>query len=438
MKSLLVCASVFAVLWLAVCFSASHRSSYAQSLQGEAQLPALHGAAALDHLKQTGQFDSLAEAMRQARFAINRASVDDTQVHSQLMIDPVLSLQQKLLAKNGAAGDQLGTSVAISGETVVIGAPGRDIGTALDQGAAFVFVRKGARWEQQDVLTPIIGSANEKLGASVAIDGDTIVVGAPGTVSLPGAAYVFVRSQSVWTQQAKLVADDGRAGDQFGFSVAVSGNTAVVGAPDDDTLTTVIDHGSAYVFVRSGNNWTQQGKLLNVSVEPGNRFGQSVALNGNTAVIGSPGDEVNANNSQGSATVWVRNGATWTVQQVLTASDGAVPDQFGFSVALQNNAVVIGAPGRRELGNFSQGAAYVFNRSGTTWTQQHKLTPSVSEQAAYFLFGASVAPDGASVLIGAPGRSVAGNPAYGQGLAYLYTFNDFTLSLQQSARLIGV
>ena len=172
-------------------------------------------------------------------------------------IDPTFTQQQKLVASDAAGGDLLGSSVAISGETVVVGAPDDDDAAGSRQGSAYVFVRSGGVWSQQQKLLASDGAEEDRFGTSVAISGETVVVGAPddddAMGSRQGSAYVFVRSSVSWSQQQKLLASDATGGQQFGTSVAISGETVVVGA--------VSGQGSAYVFARSGGVWSQQQKL---------------------------------------------------------------------------------------------------------------------------------------------------------------------------------
>ena len=183
-------------------------------------------------------------------------------------IDPLFTEQPKLIAGDGASHDSLGSSVAISDDTVVVGASGDEIDSRASQGSAYVFVRKDAKTWSQWKLTASDGAAGDRFGVSVAISGDTVVVGAwhddidsnLGARVDQGSAYVFVRSGTTWSEQQKLTASDGAPGDEFGVSVAISGNTTVVGAFADDVFPKV-DQGSAYVFVRGGTTWSQQQKM---------------------------------------------------------------------------------------------------------------------------------------------------------------------------------
>ncbi|MBI4750747.1 MAG: FG-GAP repeat protein [Acidobacteria bacterium] len=348
-----------------------------------------------------------------------RLEYDDREAVYPVTIDPTFGQQSKLVASDGAANDLFGVRVAISGETAVIGAIGDTVGANGSQGSAYVFVRSGTAWSQQQKLTAADGAASDLFGISVAIDGDTVVVGTRGddvgANANQGSAYVFVRSGTTWAQQQKLTASDGAANDNFGQSVAINSNTVVVGANLDDVGASG-NRGSAYVFVRTGTIWTQQQQLTAAGGADNDQFGSSVAISGDTVVVGAFQVDVSGRFDQGSAYVFVRSGTTWSQQQQLTASDGAGADLFGVSVAISGETVVVGAPQADVSGRSSQGAAYVFVRSGTVWSQQQKLT--ASDGAANDDFGRSVAISGETVVAGSRQDDVGGNG--NQGSAYVF------------------
>ncbi len=356
--------------------------------------------------------------------------INDSTAVYPITIDPTFGQPSRLTASDGAGNDFFGNAVAISGETVVVGASVDDIGANANQGSAYVFVRNGTTWSEQQKLTASDGTASDFFGQSVAISGETVVVGANaddiGANSNQGSAYVFVRSGTTWSQQQKLTASDGAAGDLFGVSVAISGETVVAGASGGN-IGANSDQGAAYVFVRSGTIWSAQQKLTASDGAAGDNFGVSVSVSGETAVVGALSDDIGANANQGSAYVFVRNGTTWTQQQQLTASDGAANDQVGFSVAVSGETVVVGAWQDDTGANTNQGSAYVFVRSGTTWSQQQKLT--ASDGAANDLFGNSVAISGETVVVGAIGDTIGANS--GQGSAYVFVRAGTTWSEQQ-------
>ncbi|MBK9495062.1 MAG: FG-GAP repeat protein [Xanthomonadales bacterium] len=330
--------------------------------------------------------------------------------------------QAKLVAGDGAEGDEFGSSVALDGDTALVGAIYDDVSSS-NQGSAYVFTRSGTKWMQQAKLTAGDAAAGDLLGRSVALDGDTALVGAytddVGAISDQGSAYVFTRSGSTWTQQAKLTAGNGAMGDRFGISVALDGDTALVGARGDEVGVNS-GRGSAYVFTRSGDTWTQEAKLTAGDGAAGDRFGSSVALDGDTALVGAIYDDVSSN--QGSAYVFTRSGTKWMQQAKLTAGDGANSDEFGWSVALDGDTALVGAYDAKVGANSDQGSAYVFTRSGNTWAQEAKLT--AGDGAAYDQFGWSVALDGDTALVGAYADNVGAN--IDQGSAYVFTRSGST------------
>jgi hypothetical protein len=310
---------------------------------------------------------------------------------------PLWVEQQKLLASDGAPDDYFGYSVSISGESAVIGAYWDD-DKGYSSGSAYIFVRNGITWTQQQKLVASDGVEADSFGTSVSISGETAVIAADrdddnGFNS--GSAYVFIRNGTSWTEQQKLVASDGAQDADFGNSVSIGGDTIIIGAPGDDDVGDYT--GSAYVFVRSGTNWTEQQKLLASDIAPDHIFGNSVSISGETAVIGAIGDDNNGDTS-GSAYVFVRSGTSWTEQQKLLASDGTEDDRFGVSVSISGETAVIGADGDDDNGNLS-GSAYVFVRSGTSWTEQQKLLASDGTESD--VFGNSVSISGDTAVIGA-------------------------------------
>jgi hypothetical protein len=324
------------------------------------------------------------------------------------------SLQQKLTAADGAAGDEFGVSVALSGDTALVGADWDDVGANANQGSVYVFVRSGTTWTQQAILTATDGTADDQFGTSVALSGDTALVGTVwddvGDNEDQGSVYVFVRSGTTWTQQAQLTAADGTAQDALGRSAALSadGNTALVGVGLNDVF---MGAGEAYIFTRGGTGWTQQAKLTAADSDLYDGFGWSVALSGDgdTALLGAWGENVDVNTDQGSAYVFPRSGTTWTQQTKLTASDGGTGetyDYFGGSVALSDDTALVGMYWDAYNAMYKQGSAYVFTRSGTTWSEQGKLTGSDNKWGNYF--GISVALWGDTALVGAPERLAIG------------------------------
>lgn len=397
--------------------------------------------------------------------------------------------QAYLKASNTDSNDQFGTSVGISSDTIVVGARfesssstgvngNEGDNSAPNAGAAYVFVRNGTNWTQQAYLNASNTGAGDTFGQRLAISGDTIVVGAPledsnatgingdggnNTTADSGAAYVFVRNGTNWTQQAYLKASNTGTGDNFGQFVAISGDTIVVGAFQEDSNATgvngngsnntAMDSGAAYVFVRNGTNWTQQAYLKASNTGAGDVFGVTVGVSGDTAAIGAYFESSNAtgvngdqlNNDSlfaGAVYVFERSGTNWAQQAYFKPSNNNVfrAFQFGFGLAISSDTVVVGAvlEGSDATGvdgdqdNYdapSSGAAYVFRRNGTNWTQQAYL--KASNTGTGDLFGNAVVVSDAMVVVGARVEDSAATGVNGDesddsatdsGAAYVFDF----------------
>ena len=353
---------------------------------------------------------------------------EDHEATYPLTIDPIFSLQQKLWAADGGPNDIFGYAVALDGDTAAVGVYGDTIGENGGQGSVYVFTRSGSTWTQQQKLISDDGYYSDWFGYSVALDGETLVVGAYGdTIGAnfkQGSAYVFTRSGSTWTQQQKLIDPNGAMSDHFGWSVAVEGDTLLVGAMYDYTGG---GKGSVYVFTRNGSTWTQQQELIANDGEPGEHFGYSVAISGDTLLVGAPNDKIGANTDQGSAYVFRSNGATWTQQQKLFANDGGMTDFFGSSVALDGDTLLVGAHGDGPYNGARRGSAYVFTRISSRWAQQQKLIANDGE--VFDQFGWSVALDGDTLLVGARDDNIGANSD--QGSAYVFNRSGSTWTQQQ-------
>lgn len=308
--------------------------------------------------------------------------------------------QAKLAAADrdpDGADDQFGWSVAVDGGTALVGAHQRDMSDAAGAGAAYVFERDGDTWIRQATLA-VDQKGVDLFGYSVALDGDTALISASNDDTPngqnAGSAFVFQREGTDWSRQAKLAADDGDSDDLFGEAVALDGGTALVGASSDEDPNGE-DGGSAYVFEQDGGEWTQQAKLTAADGEEGETFGISVALSGDTAISAASRDEPVG----GSAYVFERDGGDWTQQTKLTADDGESGDFFGISVAIDGATTLIGAAFDDDPAQAGEGAAYVFKRDGSNWTQQAKLAASDGDENDWF--GFSVALDADTALVSA-------------------------------------
>jgi hypothetical protein len=358
--------------------------------------------------------------------------VDDRGARYPLRVDPFIQ-QAELTAGDGAPGDALG-SVAVSGNTIVAGAGGHNGG----QGAAYVFVMPPSGWAnatQTAELTASDGGAHDDLGASVAVSGNMVVVGAPKHVvsghGNQGGAYVFVMPPSGWpsttTQTAELTASDGGVGEFFGTSVALSGNAVVVGAPGH-TVNGHSSQGAAYVFVMPPSGWpsttTQTAELTASDGVANDSLGSSVAIAGDIVVAGAPVHTVSGHSGQGAAYLFAMPPGGWgggvplTVE--LTASDGAANDFLGRSVGVSANAVVAGAPFHTVSGHSGQGVAYVFVMPPSGWGTVTPTTAELtaSDGAANDNLGLLVAIAGDTVVAGSPSHQVGS--AASQGAAYVF------------------
>ena len=328
---------------------------------------------------------------------------------------------QEFMADDGVPSDQatFGTSIMIDGTTAVIGALGATVNGNANQGAAYVFTESGGVWSQVAKLVADDGEPNSYFGQTAAIAGPNIVVGAYGASvngnALQGAAYVFTNVGGTWTFAHKLVADDGIGGEFFGRAVAMSGTRALVGAPY-----TAVDgtpaRGAVYVYDGSTSDWTQTGKVVADSGNPGDGFGYSLAASDTTMVVGA--GAVNA--GQGAVYVFDDENGTWTQNIELVADDGAAGEDFGYAVAVLDNTIIVGADRATVNGNTQQGAAYIFAASNGSWTQTQKLT--ASDGAANEFYGAFVGLSDQAALVGVPYATVDGNAV--QGAAYFYARDD--------------
>jgi len=342
--------------------------------------------------------------------------------------------QAKIQASDKEASDQFGYSVSISGDgnTAIVVAYLEDTG-GTDAGAAYIFTKSGSSWSQQAKIQATDKQASDRFGGSVSIssDGNTAIVGAAyedtGGADA-GAAYIFVRSGSTWTEQAKIQASDKEIGDVFGWSVSISGDgsTAIVGTRLEDTGGDAA--GAAYIFVRSGSTWTEQAKIQASDSEASDYFGYSVSISGdgNTAIVGAWQEDTGAAGA-GAAYIFTRSGSTWTEQAKIQASDAETFDLFGVSVSISSdgNTAIVGAYAE-DTGGTEVGAAYIFVRSGSTWAQQAKIQASDKEAEDLFGGSVSISSDGNTAIVGAGATYIFTRP----GAAYIFTRSGVTWAEQ--------
>jgi len=413
-----------------------------------------------------------------------RISIDESGAKYPLTIDPIAQ-QAYLKASNSDVGDRFGSSVAISGEIVVVGAPleesnatgvngNQSDNSAPHSGAAYIFERVGGVWSQQAYLKASNADVGDLFGHSVAISGELVVVGtyterssatgvngneSDNSARGSGAAYIFERVGGVWSQQAYLKASNSESGDAFGWSLAISGELVVVGASFEDSNAIGVNgnqssngaggSGAAYIFERVGGVWSQMAYLKASNTDQSDQFGASVAISDELVIVGAPGEDGNAvgvngdetgnsRTSSGAVYVFERASGVWSQQAYLKASNADVDDGFGVSVAIFGELAVVGA--RHESSNatgvngnefnnsvFHSGAAYIFERVSGVWSQNAYLKASNTDVDDEF--GLSVAISGERVIVGAWQESsnaigVNGNEsddsAINSGAAYIF------------------
>lgn len=342
--------------------------------------------------------------------------------------------QTRVAASDAGWLDQFGTSIAASGDLAVIGAPRKDGGPA-NTGAAYVFRLVGEEWIEEAILTAPDAGVHHLFGSAAATDGITVVVGAHQVAtSGRGSVYVFEKQGEAWILEQQLTPSDAADGDIFGSAVAVGGDVLLVGAPfDDDACESDVmcQSGSVYVFRRTKTGWVEEAKLLASDAAKGDHFGFSLALDGDWAVVGARHDD-DAGNNTGSVYVFHQTESAWVEDAKLNPSDPGSYDDFGTSLAISGDRVIVGAPNDDDDGLFS-GSAYVFRRKGGKWVQEGKLTASDAKEAE--LFGWSVAISGAWALAGARVKDQPIDPFCCERAGGAYLFRDDGTGWSEYAKL---
>jgi FG-GAP repeat len=339
-------------------------------------------------------------------------------VQLSLCPEPYTEEVEKLVSFDIEDEDYFGRAVSISGDYAIVGSPWED-SRGLEAGAAYVFRRvSGNTWVAGTKLMAPDAQGNDRFGSSVAINGDYAIIGAPDEDtggSEAGAAYIFHRrSGNIWDRGTKIVASDAQSEDRFGLNLDLDGDYAVIGACNEDALG--LDAGAAYVFHRTGvNTWDSGTKITAYDAQSEDWFGLSVAINGNYAVVGAPLEGTNGWYS-GATYIFYRTGLnTWDGGTKIMAFDGDFSENFGMAVATDGDYVVVGAP-YESIGSYVTGAAYMFHRTGTnTWDGGTKILPH--DPGNRQLFGSSLSIRGDYVLFGAPQDYSGGTLA---GSAYIF------------------
>jgi hypothetical protein len=429
-----------AVLSVSSARGAGLSASAMSSMLQQTKLTAADGAAG-DHF---GHSVALSDDGTTAAIGVPDDTIGSTasmgSVYVFVRVDGAWSLQQKLTPSDGGHVDQFGSAVALSadGNILVVGSMRADVVSAADdRGAAYVFMRSGSTWSQWQKLSAPDATEYSYAGEEVAVsyDAGTIAIGgdhhSTGNPGNQGGVFVFYRGpfNLFWSQQQTLTAADGQPGDYLGSSVALSsdGSTLVSGAWGDDFGTTS-EQGSVYVFVRSGSTWSQSQKLTAYDGQASDRFGNAVALSGDglIATVGAYWDGTGSSVAHGSVYMFERVSGIWTWQQKLNASDAASDDEFGFRVGLcRNGNFLIVGALRADAPLQDQGAAYTFTLANATWTEQHKLVDSNPHDDVYLGNAVAASTNGDTALVGVAYDWVGTNG--NQGSAIVYTLHRDTL-----------
>ncbi|MDF1698315.1 MAG: hypothetical protein P1U56_20870 [Saprospiraceae bacterium] len=362
------------------------------------------------------QWISLTKANSSSWGAISNATVNEN---------------QKIVADNPEFDFEFGSSVAFEGDYAVIGAPQfSEFQESWGIGDAYIFHRENDTWVQTQKISANDAVTNDRFGCSVDISGDYIAIGSNyaniGSNASQGAVYIFKRTLNTWSQINKLVASDGLSYDWFGSDVSLDGATLCVSAPTHGSD----NHGAVYIYKRNGSSWTETTKLSPTTSDFAN-VGSSIDLQNNYLMIGAPGVNVSSNTAQGKVFVYTYNGASWSLQDEITADDGVAQDRFGSSVAIDNLNAVIGAP-NRDVGSYTnQGVAYIYTRSGSNWNLVNSV--NAAEGEAYHFFGDVVDISGDEIVIGSDNYDHLGNSF--QGAAYLFEKISSTKVIRKSKAL---
>jgi hypothetical protein len=314
----------------------------------------------------------------------------------------------KIIAEDGMGYDQFGNAVSINGDYAIVGAhqKGSGSGGLWSNGSAYIFKLDGSLWAEQAEFIPSDAQSYSEFGSSVSLSGAYAIVGAPYNFDLNnggekvGSAYIFMRNQDAWTEQIKLIASNAKAKDEFGNAVAISGKYAIVGAHLHDGVGGKADSGAAYIFLRNGDAWSQQTELTASDAASLAEFGSAVSISGSYAVVGAPYVFLGGKADTGAAYIFKRDGEIWSQQVKLTPKDADAYDEFGTAVSISGEYAIIGShyDDSANGGKSNSGAAYIFKRDGAGWTQQAKLM--AADAGENDEFGSAVSINGDYAVVG--------------------------------------
>ncbi len=326
----------------------------------------------------------------------------------------------------GLLSDELGNSVSISGEFAFIGIPYANIGANANQGAVIVYKYENNGWNYFTKLTDATGAGGDAFGYSVCINGNYAIIGSynddVGANSNQGSATIFQYNGTSWVQMQKVTDPTGAANDLFGSSVSISGNKAIIGSPRDD-FGGQTDKGAAIAYQFNGTNWVFLQLLQDLAISSNDQFGFAVSMSGDNLIVGAPYDEAGGSGSSGSIIMYRFNGTSWVeIQQIINSPTGT-QERFGYSVSIHNNYAVVGRPGK----SVAEGDALVYFYNGTSWSLLSTLArPAV---AAGDNFGNSVSISGNYILVGAYVDDIGSSIAEG-GVALFTKVGNFWQQLQ--------
>ncbi|MEO7311352.1 MAG: FG-GAP repeat protein [Chitinophagaceae bacterium] len=334
-------------------------------------------------------------------------------------------------ASDGASGDKFGNNVKISGKYAVAAAFLDDINGNTDQGSAYVFKYENGAWTQMQKLVADDGAAGDNFGGGVAIDSNYIIVGSIyddiGENSNQGSAYVFKLENGVWVQKQKITGSNAVSGDSFGWNISIKKGLAVITAALDD-IGTATDAGSAFIFALNDTTgmWVETQKIFANDGTSGDNFGNTACISGDKMIITAIYDDVNSIARRGSAYIFTNQSGNWVQTAKLIASDGAYEDYFGTNAAIQGDFALVGAyAADATYGN--QGACYLFKLESGVWVQKQKLF--AGDPVGSGFFGNSVSMKDNYALVGGHG-----GPSL-QGSAYVFQLNPVTSNLSQIQKI---
>lgn len=319
----------------------------------------------------------------------------------------------------GAANDYFGISVSLSGNYAIAGSVGDDVGANVDQGSACIYQWNGDGWVLMQKITDATGAANDGFGISVSISGNYAIVGAAsddiaGNAN-QGSASIYQWNGSNWVLMQKITDATGGANDNFGISVSISGNYAIIGAAGDDVGANA-DQGSTSIYQWNGSNWILMQKITDATGAANDLFGISVSISGNYAIAGAGDDNIGGSMFQGSASIYQWTGDNWALMQKITDATGAANDGFGRSVSISGNYAIIGAIGDDVGANADQGSAGIYQWNGSNWILMQKITDA--NGAALDAFGCSVSISGNYAIVGSYGDDIGTNNLQGSATIY--------------------